>query len=156
VEVRAGIERGLVNSNKWTDLDARYAYKSANIWDELSHLFPAEGNESLVPVGEHVYRISRRYSASQELHHISGGILGTPRRDITTNMIHLSRVTHEFCERYTEGFILCAAVKLQKGEWDSAGMAKIMRVDSVRGWADGLHFQFQWVWEKYGEIRHEI
>lgn len=146
-----------MNSNRWINTELREEYREANIWDELSEWFPQEGNESLVPIGKQVYRISRRYSCRQEIHHVSGGILGTPRWDIVTNLIGLSRVTHEFCERYcADGFALCAAHKIKKNEWDRQRMAEIMHVDSVCGWLETRVFWFPWAEKVFQEHRQWV
>lgn len=148
------------NTNSWISLRTRYDYANANPLDEIAGLFPRDGRDARVPFTlNRSVLISADNEMADQVHHISGGILGTPRHDIDTNLIHLSANTHKFCERFTyDGFVVCATAKIRKGDWDKHEMARIMHVDSTRGWlearADGI--VFPWVKDLYKEIKTRV
>ena len=142
-----------MNSKHFEDLTARYAYKDANHYCEIAELFPVVGRRQYrIPHAGGGTTVGRDIPAN-ELHHISGGILGTPRYDITTNMIHLCKHAHDFCETYTaDGFVLCMKAKLAKGEWDKEQMREIMRVSSVKGWLSTRKCKWDFAEELRGEL----
>lgn len=120
---------------KRIDTDLRQRYRDDNGFCEIFHLWPAIGYTGYLNVNAH------------DVHHISGGILGTPRYDRVTNLISLCRSMHQFCEKHIfDGFALCMAAKMSKGEWDAEGMAQIMHVDTVLGWLSIQVFDFEWTY----------
>ena len=130
---------------EWENRSVYYAYKDANPFDEIAHLFPPDPPADVtVPLNGKNMHIARNQTADQ-CHHICGGILGARRWDVATNLIHLSHWTHAFAERYQpEGLVLCAAAKIDKDEWRSEAMAIYMGVASIAGWLS--RFEMRWPW----------
>lgn len=144
------------NSRPWEDLHEQYMYGVTHLDDEIVWAFPGDLRDAIVPISERqTVNISRCMSTGSDVHHISGGILGTPRWDVSTNLIKLCRVTHQFCDKWVApGFVLCAASKIRSGDWDSQKMCEIMHVDSILGFLEArMPFQFEHfvmpVFEKY-------
>lgn len=135
------------NSRKWANPDLYSRYARENLWDEIVEFFPKSWpRDVLVPIGTQKFTVPFGIAGDQT-HHISGGILGTPRWDLVTNLVRVSFHTHAFCERHTrEGFALCAAAKIKKGEWRAHKIAEIMGVDSPLGWLQPERgFEFDWI-----------
>lgn len=135
----------LANSNHWQNLPLRREYRQENPWCELAPYFPERfENANIIPFPEFGLIISKRYTSATEVHHITGGLLGTPRYDIWPNLIALSRPVHAWCERYTkDGLALCCLAKLRKRpmEFDSVKLNEITRVCFV-AWIEQLDCKF--------------
>lgn len=140
--------RSRTNSRPWCNATLYNEYGAANLDDELIWAFPGTPREALVPIGGNtLMNVTRAYAGGTERHHISGGILGTQRWDRVTNLICTSHWPHVFCDNWArDGFALCAASKIKKGEWDRDEMAKLMGVASTIGWLNPeREFEFPWV-----------
>jgi hypothetical protein len=62
--------------------------------------------------------LGRRDEPATDAHHIWSG---HPRYDLTTNLIALSRPSHDWCHQYpVDGRVTCLMRKWMKGELDSA------------------------------------
>lgn len=122
----------------------KHEYEDRNLFDEIAWLFP-QATPTLVRIPGWREPIGRYTQSGDQIHHIAGACAGMSRWDIVTNIIRLSKPTHDFCERWKfDGFAICMADKLLKGEWDPRRMAEIMHVDSVDGWLETKEFQFPW------------
>jgi hypothetical protein len=131
---------------KWENLPLRRAYSDAHPFDPIARFFP-EYAPGLVGVsfGGLITPVLPYEESATEVHHIGGGILGARRWDRLTFIIHLCGVTHKWCEKYQrDGFALCAAAKIELGEWDWDEMANLMGVESVMGWLESGPFAFDW------------
>jgi hypothetical protein len=108
--------RSKTNSRKREDLVFREAYRAERPYCELWPLLKKSG---LIE--------DNRYGC--DIHHITGGLLGTPRYDLRCNLIHLSRGAHAWCERYvSDGLALCCVSKIDSGEFEPETFSRIMRV----------------------------
>lgn len=124
--------RSLTNSRKHENLELRAAYRSANPYCELWPLLRKTG---LIE--------DNRYGA--DIHHITGGLLGTIRYDLVPNLIHLSRAAHRFCEQFVaDGLSLCCLAKLSKKppEFEPDVFLRIMRIESFASYFSCLMPQF--------------
>lgn len=108
--------RSKTNSRKHEDLALRKSYREQHPYCELWPLLKKTG---LIEDNRH----------GSEIHHITGGLLGTPRYDLACNLIHLSRDAHAWCERYVaDGLSLCCLTKINSGEFEPETFSRIMRV----------------------------
>jgi hypothetical protein len=112
--------RSKTNSRKHENLELRKQYK-------LDH-----PRCELYPILREEILLARRDQFASEAHHITGGLLGTPRWDLVCNLIHLSQVAHEWVERYAaDGLAICCWAKLLREpcEFEPETFSRIMRVE---------------------------
>jgi hypothetical protein len=103
----------LTNSNKHENLQLRARYRRENPLCELANagIFRSAFGSIVLPDGE----IVAKNSPGSEVHHIASCVTGTPRWDLTENLIHLCRPIHAFCERYAkDGLAICSLLKANK------------------------------------------
>lgn len=111
-----------MNSKGWENLSLRRAYKRENPLCALSPLLAAE-------TSPHIPDGNRGKPLAHDVHHITGGILGTRRWDIPCNLITLRRPVHEWAERYShDGLALCCLAKLRADEFDPNELSRITRL----------------------------
>jgi hypothetical protein len=104
----------MTNSNRWENLELRRRYLREHPWDEVAPYFPQrDGNHCKIPTHTGGIWISANHSTACDPHHITGGLLGTPRWDLQTNLIALCRPVHEWAEQYSaDGLCFCCYAKL--------------------------------------------
>lgn len=138
--------RSLTNNNRETNDVLSNDYRDNNKCDEIAYLFPAWDHAFVRVPGSPPWLILEYDQPACDLHHITGGILGTPRWDITTNLISLCRHTHLFCEgeHAHDGLVLCLRAKQRKGELDWNELDRITHTN-FRGWVEIQDLKLDWV-----------
>lgn len=142
---RSYLRRRSPDRPKWENAEVRLAYRDEHPDDELVQFFPGCSRHAEVSHPGGYALLSRRFTEATDMHHITGGLLGTPRWDLPENLIALHRITHAFVERYTsDGLVLCLLAKKRSGGlcWETLG--RITHVD-VRGWVETRTLVFDWV-----------
>jgi len=125
---RTALRRKSKKKRKWENWTLNRRYADAHPFDPIAQHFPD------LPA----------YQTASEVHHITGGILGTPRWDIDANLIHLCHVTHKWAERYThDGMAICLVAKRAMKEFDAEELNRIFHHDVIN-WLDGQRFEFEW------------
>ena len=115
--------KSLTNSRKHEDITLRRAYMDANRQDEILKYFPRDGGMAIVEMHGKVTLLDAFGTDSTDPHHIAGGANGADRWDLVTNLSAVCDLSHKWCERFRpEGFIVCAKMKIDKGEWDDVAM----------------------------------
>ncbi len=132
----------MANARPWEDLELRNQYRNRFPYCEVVRLFPrANIKERQIPY-PNGFVLQPMYQDGHDIHHVTGGLLGTPRWDLDTNLIHLCRDAHVWVERFTfDGLVLCVTAKLTKGDWDWEKINEITRMN-VRGFLDTRKCEF--------------